>query len=148
MSKLNSQPILLKISALAVMLMTAGATQALTIKPYSAAELATAQSAGLPVAVHFHADWCPVCVAQARAFETLRADPSLDKVALLVANFDTEKDLKKTMSIRSQSTLVVFRSKNEVARLGGDTDPAKLKTGLSASVANQTLPATSVQKTK
>lgn len=37
---------------------------ALEIKPYTASEFAEAQQAGKPVALHFHADWCPTCLAQ------------------------------------------------------------------------------------
>lgn len=107
--------------------------QALTIQPYSADALAAAQAADKPVAVHFHADWCTTCKQQEKSFAQLKGDKNLDMV-LLVADYDKEKDLRRSMKVRSQSTLVVFRGKAEKARLGGDTEPAKLRQALQAAL--------------
>ncbi len=106
------------------------AAQALTIKPYSPADLAAAQNAGAPVALHFYADWCPSCKDQSRAFESLKADPALAKLTILVVDYDKAQDLRKSLTVRTQSTVVVFKGKTEVARNAGDTDPAKLKATL------------------
>lgn len=107
----------------------AGLAQALTIQPYSAQAFATAQAEGKPVAVHFHADWCGTCKQQERAFQQLKGEAGLDLV-MLVADYDKEKDLRRQMKVRSQSTLVVFRGTAEKARVGGETDPAKLRGAL------------------
>jgi thioredoxin 1 len=123
------------ISGLAAsLLFMAGAAQALTLKPFTSADLASAQKAGQAVAVHFHATWCPTCKAQAKVFDALKADPALDKVTLLVADYDTEKELKKQLNVRAQSTVVVFKGKTEVARDGGSTEPAQLKALLSSAL--------------
>jgi len=103
--------------------------QALTIEPYTAQALAAAQSAGRPVAVLFHADWCGTCKQQDKAFSQLKTEGGLDMV-LLVADYDREKDLRRNLNVRSQSTLVVFRGSAEKARVGGETDPAKLRAAL------------------
>jgi len=116
------------------LLLLTSAAQALTIKPFTSAEFAAAQSAGSAVALHFHADWCPTCKAQSTAFNSLKADPALDKVTLLVADYDKEKTLKKQMNVRVQSVVIVFKGKAEVARDGGTTDPAKLKALLSSAL--------------
>ena len=100
---------------------------ALTIKPFSDAELTAAQAAGKPVALHFHADWCPTCKAQTKAIDTFKNDPALDKLTLLIVDYDNAKDLRKSMNVRGQSTIVVFKGKTEVARNMGDTDAGKLK---------------------
>jgi thioredoxin 1 len=128
---------LTSLSLFAAALMAAGAAHALTIKPFTAADLAAAQSAGAPVAVHFYADWCPTCKTQAKVFDALKADPDLDKLTLLVADFDKEVELKKAWSVRAQSVLVVFKGKTEVARNNGDTDAGKLKATLAASVSKK-----------
>ncbi len=112
------------------LLMLAGAAQALTIKPYSAAALAAAQTEGTPVAVAFHADWCPTCKAQGKVFDGFKSDTALSKLTILVADYDNEKALKKEMNIRTQSTIVVFKGKSEVARSAGVTEAAALKTTL------------------
>ena len=51
-------------------------------------------------------------------------------VTLLVVNYDNERDLKKTLKVRAQSTLLVFKGNRETARQGGETAPDKLKAAL------------------
>ena len=111
------------------LLVAATATQALEIKPYTAAALAEAQKADKPVALHFHADWCPTCKAQAKSLAVLKAEPGLD-VLLLVADYDTEKALKTRFKVRGQSTLVVLHGEQERARLVGDTTADALRVAL------------------
>ena len=121
------------IRTLAATALFAAATlaQALTIAPYSAPALAAAQQAGQPVAVHFHADWCPTCKQQEKALAQLKAEPGLD-ITVLVANYDLEKELRKAMKVRTQSTMVVFKGSEEKARLAGDTAPDKIRAALKA----------------
>lgn len=106
---------------------------ALDIQAFSAAALAQSQQAGKPVAVHFHADWCPTCKLQEKSLAQLKAEPGLD-ITVLVADYDKEKDLKKLMKVRTQSTLVVFRGSDEKARLAGDTSADKIRTALKAAL--------------
>lgn len=106
------------------------AAHALTVKPYTAADLAAAQNAGAPVALHFSADWCPSCQDQSRVFETLKTDPALAKMTILVVDYDKAQDLRKSMTVRAQSTIVVFKGKTEVTRNGGDTAADKIKATL------------------
>ena len=121
-------------TALALVLSAAAAlAQALEVKPYTAQALAEAQSAGKPVAVHFHADWCGTCKQQEKAIAQLKGESGLD-VTLLIADYDKEKDLRRAMKVRSQSTMVVFRGKDEKARLGGDTEATKFRAALKAAL--------------
>jgi hypothetical protein len=93
--------------------------QALDIKPFSAQALAAAQKAGQPA-------W--KCTAT--ALEQLKSDKSLDAVTVLVADYDAERDLRRTMKVRSQSTLVVFKGAEERARLAGEGDGTALAAAL------------------
>jgi thiol-disulfide isomerase/thioredoxin len=102
---------------------------ALDIQPYSAKTLADLQQAGKPVALHFHADWCPTCRAQEKVFNGWKGDAAVPGT-LLVANYDNERELKKQFGVRNQSTVIVFKGSKETARVGGATDPAKLRTAL------------------
>jgi thioredoxin 1 len=114
----------------AVVALSAAASFALDVKPYNAAQLAADQKAGKTVAVHFHADWCPTCVNQAKALDQLKADAQLKDISILVADYDKEKDLRKAMKVRSQSTFVVFKGASEVNRIAGETQAGKIKEGL------------------
>lgn len=102
---------------------------ALDIQPYSAKSLADLQQAGKPVALHFHADWCPTCRAQEKVFNGWKGDAAVPGT-LLVANYDNERELKKQFGVRNQSTVIVFKGSKETARVGGATDPATLRTAL------------------
>jgi thioredoxin 1 len=119
--------------AAAALWCVAVAAQALEVKPYNAAALAAAEKAGQPVAVHFHADWCPTCKAQTMMLNKLKAEPGLD-ITVLVADYDNQGDLKKRFSVRGQSTLVVLKGSKEVTRLVGDTSAEGIRNALRAGV--------------
>jgi thioredoxin 1 len=89
--------------------------------PFNQAQFDATRAAGKPVAVVFHADWCPTCRAQAPLLKELAQSPELSPVTLYVANFDTEKALKKSLGVTTQSTIVVFKNGQEIARSTGDT---------------------------
>ena len=90
-------------------------------QPYTAATLDRMLAAGQPVVVDFHADWCPTCRAQAPIVKGLLATPELKNVTVLIADYDTELALRKSLKVANQSTFVVFRQGKEVARSTGDT---------------------------
>lgn len=115
-------------------LLACGCAWALEIQPYSAQELARLQSSNKPVGVHFHAEWCATCKTQEKALQSLRTEPSLSQVTLLVADYDKEKDLRRRLRVPAQSTLLVFRGGTEVARVGGETSADKLRAALIAAV--------------
>jgi thioredoxin 1 len=105
------------------------AAQALEVKPFSTSALNAAQAAGKPVAVHFHADWCPTCKAQQKSLAVLQTEKGLD-ITVLTASYDDEKSLKQAMNVRSQSTLVVFKGQQETRRLAGETSVDALRAAL------------------
>jgi thioredoxin 1 len=94
--------------------------------PFNQAQFDAARSAGKPVAVVFHADWCPTCRAQAPVLQELSETPALKSLTLYVANFDTEKALRKSLGVTQQSTIVVFKGGKEVGRSSGDTQRNRL----------------------
>lgn len=124
---------LLHVIVSAALLGSAALAQALDIKPYSAEALAAAEQAGQPVAVHFHADWCPTCRAQVKTLQMLKEEKGLD-VTVLTANYDSEKALKRRFNVRSQSTLVVLKGPKEVARLAGETSADGIRKALKAAL--------------
>jgi thioredoxin 1 len=94
-------------------------------QPYMADKLERLLADGRPVVVDFHADWCPTCRAQAPIIKDLLSKPEFRDLTVLVANYDTELPLRKTLKVSQQSTLVVFRHGKEVARSTGETSPEK-----------------------
>ena len=74
-----------------------------------------------PVIVNFHADWCPTCKTQKPIVRELLNEPGMKDVTLFVADFDKEKDLKKSLRVSQQSTFVVFKGGKEIARSTGQT---------------------------
>lgn len=100
---------------------------ALDIKAFSPADLSALQQQGKPVVVHFHADWCSTCVNQAKSLDTLKADPQLKDMTVLVADYDKEKELRSSMKVRSQSIMVVFKGSREITRVNGKTRANDIK---------------------
>ena len=94
--------------------------------PFNQAQFDAARAAGTPVAVVFHADWCPTCRAQAPVLKGLTQTPEFKSLTLYIANFDTENALKKSLGVTKQSTVVVFKNGREAARSTGDTQQDNL----------------------
>ena len=116
--------ILTVISVAAAIILSAGAWAGEV--PYSKAAFDKALAEKRPVIAYFHADWCPVCKAQAPLVEQLLKEPRMKDVTLFLADYDKEKDLKKALRVSSQSTFVVFKGGKEVARSTGETAKEKL----------------------
>ena len=107
-------------------LMYASVAQA-QFKDFSQAEYDAALAAGKTVVVDFHASWCPTCKKQEPLLNEIVAMPGYEMVVAFKADYDKEKDLKKTLKVSKQSTVVVFKGGKEVARQAGLTDKMALK---------------------
>ncbi len=119
----------MKIAAAATfsLMLTLFSTLALSAEvPFDQSQFDATRAAGKPVAVVFHADWCPACRAQAPVLKELAQTPELKPLTLYIANFDTEKTLKKSLGVTQQSTIVVFKNGQEIARSTGDTQQDRL----------------------
>jgi len=99
--------------------------------PFEQAAFDKAVAAGGPVIVQFHADWCPTCRAQAPLVKQELAEPKMKDVKFFLANFDTEKELKKALKVSAQSTFVVFKGGKEVTRSTGQTTLGAIDTTFS-----------------
>jgi thiol-disulfide isomerase/thioredoxin len=114
------------VAAFSMMLILFASLASAAEVPFDQAQFDATRAAGKPVAVVFHADWCPTCRAQAPVLKELMQQPAFRSLTLYVANFDTEKALKRSLGVTQQSTVVVFKDGKEVARSTGDTQEPRL----------------------
>jgi thioredoxin 1 len=91
-------------------------------QPFDAKAFQSAQAADKAILVDVTASWCPTCKQQRPIVEQIEKEkPDL---VVYEVDFDTAKDLLKQFRVQHQSTLIVFRGTQEVARSIGETDPA------------------------
>jgi thioredoxin 1 len=94
---------------------------------YSQQAFAAAQAAGKPILLHITAPWCPTCKAQKPILSKLEATAKFKDLIVLDIDFDTSKPLLRQLHVAQQSTLIVYKGKQEVGRSTGDTDPASIE---------------------
>ena len=104
----------------------AGMAQA-DLKPFTRTDFDMALRDGKTVVLDFHANWCPTCKKQEPLLNEITNMPGYEMVVALKADFDKEKDLKKEFRVTKQSTIIVFKKGQEVARKTGVTAKDELK---------------------
>ena len=93
-----------------------------------------AQAAGKPILVEVTAPWCPVCKAQAPILSRLKSDQRFTNLVSFDIDFDTQKDLLRKFNVQKQSTLIVFKGKQETGRSTGDTNAGSIEALLGKSI--------------
>jgi len=93
-----------------------------------------AQAGGKPILIEVTAPWCPTCKAQAPILSKLMGDPRYKTIVTFNIDYDSQKDLLKKFNVRQQSTLIVFKGKEEAGRSTGDTNPASIEALLAKSI--------------
>jgi thioredoxin 1 len=96
-------------------------SRANTAIPYTEEAFKAAQASGSPILVEIHADWCPVCKAQAPILDKLTADPKFKDLKIFRVDFDGMKPVVKQFGAQMQSTLIVFKGSAEQGRSVGDS---------------------------
>jgi thiol-disulfide isomerase/thioredoxin len=95
--------------------------------PYSQEAFDVAQAAGKPVVIEISAPWCPTCKAQKPVIDELAVREAFKDVVILDVDFDTQKDVVRSLGANTQSTLIAFKGGAEVDRSVGITDPAAIE---------------------
>ncbi|HWT08712.1 MAG TPA: thioredoxin family protein [Roseomonas sp.] len=95
--------------------------------PFTEAAFATAQAAGRSILIEVTAPWCPTCRAQKPHVDAVAADPRMRDAILFTVDFDSQKDALRLLNVRSQSTLIAFRGREERGRATGITDGATIR---------------------
>ena len=99
---------------------------AMDTKPFDRQAFETAQAADKPILIEVSAPWCPTCRAQAKVLAKLWAEPRFRDFVTFGIDFDSQKDLLRRFNAQVQSTLIVFKGRQEAGRSTGDTDPESI----------------------
>ena len=119
--------------AVSVALSSGSAALAMTQK-FNQKAFEAAQAAGKPILVEVHAPWCPVCKAQAPILAKLKSEPKFKNLVSFQIDFDSQKDLLRKFNVQRQSTLIVFKGKQEAGRSTGDTNAGSIAALLGKSI--------------
>ncbi|MFN3351034.1 thioredoxin family protein [Pseudorhodoplanes sp.] len=96
-------------------------------KPFTAAAFEAAQAQGKPILIDVSAPWCPTCRAQAPILSKLMSDPRFKNLVAFNVDYDSQKDVLRKLNVQRQSTLIVFKGKQEAGRSVADTNPASIE---------------------
>ena len=125
---LSRRILLFTCTAAILSIMPAQATEAVA---FTADSFSAAQAAGKPILIDITASWCPTCKAQAPVIQELTTRGAYKDVVVFQVDFDDQKDVVRSFNARMQSTLIMFKGQDEVARSVGVTDPAAIAEMLS-----------------
>ncbi len=120
--------------AMAAALSLGSIASAMDKKPFDQTAFEAAQAAGKPILVEVSAPWCPICKAQAPILSRLKSDPRFKELVSFDIDFDSQKDLLRKFNVQKQSTLIVFKGKQETGRSTGDTNAGSIETLLGKSI--------------
>lgn len=121
---MRRRPLLLALAALPALGTIAAAADR---QPFTDAAFDAAQAAGQPILIEVTAPWCPTCRAQKPHVDAAAADPRMREAVLLSVDFDSQKDALRRLNVRTQSTLIAFRGREERGRATGVTDGAAIR---------------------
>ena len=112
--------------AMAATLSLGSIASAMDKKPFDQKAFEAAQAAGKSILVEVSAPWCPVCKAQAPILSRLKSEAKFKELVSFDIDFDSQKDLLKKFNVQKQSTLIVFKGKQEVGRSTGDANASSI----------------------
>jgi thioredoxin 1 len=113
--------------ALGAVLSLSPLASAMSPQTYSPQAFAAAQAAGKPILLHITAPWCPTCKAQKPILSKLEGTAKFKNLVAFDIDFDTSKALLRQLHVAQQSTLIVYKGKQEVGRSTGDTDAGSIE---------------------
>lgn len=96
------------------------------ISPFTPAAFDAAKASGKSILLDVSAPWCPTCKAQHPILAGLEAEPKFKDLVVLNVDFDSQKDVLRSLGVRMQSTLIAFKGSRETARSTGDTRPGSI----------------------
>jgi thioredoxin 1 len=113
--------------ALCAFVLMAADALAIEKKAFDQNAFDAAQAEGKPILVEVSAPWCPICKSQAPILSKLRNDARFKELVHFDIDFDSQKDLLRKFKVSKQSTLIVFKGRQEAGRSTGDTNAASIE---------------------
>jgi len=104
-------------------LLICGSAFAAEEQPFTPEAFRAAQDQHKPILVEIDASWCSVCRAQKPILGELFAQPKFKDLTVLRIDFDSQKKEVRSFGAKMQSTLIVFKGREEVGRSVGQTEP-------------------------
>ena len=95
--------------------------------PWNQATYDAALAAGRPMLVEITADWCPTCRKQKAVFADLLQEPQYADLLILNVDFDTQKDVVRSLGAQKQATLIVYGGGKETGRAVGTARARKIQ---------------------
>jgi thioredoxin 1 len=88
-------------------------------QPFTPEAFQAAQDQHKSILIDIDASWCPVCRAQKPILSELFAQPKFKDLTVLRVDFDSQKKEVRRFGANMQSTLIVFKGREEVGRSVG-----------------------------
>ena len=120
--------------ALTAAIAAAPLASAMSPQTFDQKAFAAAQAAGKPILLHVTAPWCPTCKAQRPILSKLEGTAKFKDLVAFDIDFDTSKTLLRQLHVAQQSTLIVYKGKQEAGRSTGDTDAGSIEALLSKAI--------------
>jgi thioredoxin 1 len=106
--------------------LTYGSALAAEEQPFTPELFQAAQDQHKSILIDIYASWCPTCRAQKPILSALLAKPRFKDLTVLRVDFDNQKNDVRNFGANVQSTLIVFKGREEVGRSIGQTKPDAL----------------------
>lgn len=99
---------------------------------YSTPRFEQMMERGEPMLVEVYASWCPTCLLQHRALETLHAEGRGPNIRAIRVDFERDTDFVQKYGFRHTGIMVLFSGGRETAREAGLVTPDKIEGFLAA----------------
>lgn len=106
-------------------------------EPFSAARFEALQKQEALVLVDVAADWCPTCARQASIVRDYKAARPNVELAVLRVDFDDQKEWVTHFKAPRQSTLILFRGREQVWFAVAETDSGVIAAAIDSAAAER-----------
>lgn len=94
---------------------------------YSTPRFEELMKRGEPLLVEVYASWCPTCLLQHEALETLHKEGRGPQIRAIRVDFDRDSDFRAAYGFNHTGTIVLFNDGREAARQSGLVTPDKIQ---------------------